>query len=143
MELFPGNAIPEDFLRVIPALSNSKTPASDHVFEVLRPDFRELVPDDEDYIGLFDRFEFLVGLVNGDYRDSRGMAFFVPTGRFGWRDAWDNKYPEIDRMESEADEMQDSWPPLKAGMFNGSFSRFKEVVTAYRTDVLKKLHWGW
>lgn len=142
MQLFPGNALPDELLRLVSEWKNVKTPASDHIFSVLRADFRDLVPDDADFDDLFDRFEYLVSLANVDYRDKLDMHLWAPTGRFGWRGAWSN-VRVIDQMEAEADKMQDSWPPVKAELFDGKYSRFKEVATAYRTGVLKNLQWTW
>jgi len=46
----------------------------------------------------------------------------------------------IKEIEDEATEAKDSWPPLSAGLFDGSFKRFLEVKTAF-DEIIGKLSW--
>jgi hypothetical protein len=44
------------------------------------------------------------------------------------------------QIEDESTEAKDSWPPLSAGLFGGSFKRFLEVKTAF-DEIIGKLGW--
>jgi hypothetical protein len=57
-----------------------RTPASDHVFEWIRPLVGDLVPGDELYADCFARFEYYLSLVAADVSNA---ATWVP-GRFAW-----------------------------------------------------------
>ena len=75
LELFPGATLPEQLLKIVN--ETGRTPASDHVFGLLREDFRELLPDDDEYSAAFDRFEYLISLVNIDLREKGKIVEMV------------------------------------------------------------------
>lgn len=139
LELYPGAALPAELLKLVN--ETGRTPASDHVFALLRDDFRELLPDDEEYSAVFDRFEYLVSLVNIDLRNKLGNILWAPTGRFWFHSTWEPQSAVIDRIDKEAAAAGVNWPPLQAGLFGGSQERLKEVTTAYRKDILEKITW--
>jgi SIR2-like domain len=139
LELFPGAALPEELLKVVNEAG--RTPASDHVFALLRDDFRELLPDDDEYSAVFDRFEYLISLVNIDLKDKRGSMVWAPTGRFYFHSTWEPQSAVIDSIDEEAAAAGPNWAPLQAGFFGGSQERLKEVAPAYRKDVLAKISW--
>ena len=129
LELFPGSTLPEELLKLLNA--TGKTPASDHIFALFREDFRELLPDDDEYSAVFDRWEYLISLVNVDLREKRGdTLIWAPTGRFLYHSE------VIERIDKEAVAAGTNWPPLR--LFGGSQQRLKEVTAAYRQNILAK-----
>lgn len=62
-----------------------KTPVNDHIHDVLRPFFNEIIPDDKEFSNIFDRVEYLIGIEFGSNRINTDYGFWAPTGRFLWR----------------------------------------------------------
>lgn len=118
---------PQQAARVI-GLPDTFAPISDRLAADLRPMLADVVPDDAAYHRLFDRFEYLLGLVYLDMTN----AGWGPTGRF----AADQYGTGIDGVvEAEIKEAGESWMPLGAGLFGGSLSRLEESLNRWRTHV--------
>lgn len=113
LKLYPSRLMNRNFGRLLPGLTNRKTPASDYLESFLRPHLRELLPGDEDYQLCFDRFEFLLALLHMDKES------WAPLGCFGWR----TRAQEL--MFKEIDEQGAAWPPLRAGFLDGSIERLQ------------------
>jgi hypothetical protein len=120
------------------------TPACDRVHDVLRGPLRPLVPDDDDFDDLFDRFEYLFALVRFDITSSKQGPETIwaptPVGRFGWRgrDYGRRGSHVSEALEIESDTEKEAWGPIRSGLFASSM-RFKEVNDSYRTNVLAKI----
>lgn len=114
------------------------TPLSDYLHARLRRHFDRLVPDDEDYDELFDRFEVLLGALMVDLRrqsKSPDDPYIdtPPYGRYTWRDRYARGERRLEvRMQGEAALAGVDWPPVRAGLFAGSPDRaaaaFEEFV---------------
>ena len=115
-------------------------PLSEHLFAVLRDPLRDILPDDTKYENCFDRFEYLFGLIHADLNAKQNQHFWGPIGRFGWKAGRSFDKTIIKEIENESTEAKDSWPPLLAGLFDGSFKHFLEVKTAF-DGIIGKLHW--
>jgi hypothetical protein len=103
-------------------------PMSDKVAADLRPLVADLVPDDGAFARLFDRFEYLLGLIYVDVTENA----WGPTGRF----VTDQTGAGIDRLiEPEISEAGASWAPLAAGLFGGSSARLQESLGRWRRHV--------
>lgn len=103
------------------------TPISDHLEQLLREYLMEYIPDDEQYINCFDRFEYLFALVSADLREKYQKPIRGPIGCFLWRN---RDYPErniISEIEDESNLERDNWLPIRAGLFDGSFERFQHI----------------
>jgi hypothetical protein len=104
-----------------------KTPTSEHLFSALRQRFSELLPDDVEYQRAFDEFEYLVCLTfMHASRKNETFPSWPPIGSFVWRHALD-AHRLIDDLSRDAEESANDWPPLKAGLFDGSIESFKAV----------------
>jgi hypothetical protein len=104
-----------------------KTPTSEHLFSALRQRFSELLPDDVEYQRAFDEFEYLVCLTfMHASRKNETFPSWPPIGSFVWRHALD-AHRLIDDLSRDAEEFANDWPPLKAGLFDGSIESFKAV----------------
>jgi len=93
------------------------------------------------YETMFDRFETFLALVYADL-DSDGQGrVWGPPGRFAYkhrdRDSGSGAYSEV---VSEAKSQGESWAPLKAGFFKGSYERFQEISTEYE-KLIGQLNW--
>ena len=106
-------------------LSKTFTPMSDRVAADLRPLIADLVPDDAAFGRLFDRFEYLLGLV---YIDVAKIEW-GPTGQFV-ADQYGNGIDQL--IEPEIAEAGESWAPLVAGLLGGSAKRLDESLGRWR-----------
>lgn len=80
----PNNIIrPEVFNNVLQ--KQYKTPINDHLYDVLRPLFIDIISDDNEFANIFDRVEYFIGLEFGNIRLDSSYGFWAPTGRFIWR----------------------------------------------------------
>jgi hypothetical protein len=78
ISLYDGETIPAERLNIysvidyehsqklLPSVGRLYTPLSDHLYEILRGPFREILPQDIRYQECFDRFEYLFALVHAD-----------------------------------------------------------------------------
>src|SRR5439155_16202210 len=77
----PWNVLDVEIARQMPGYERHYTPVNDRMFDVLRESLREYFPGDSEYEEAFDRFEYLVALIEFDQRGE----MWAPVGRFGWR----------------------------------------------------------
>lgn len=89
-----------------------------------------------DYEHYFDRFEVLRALVYADLEKDK-YGFWCPVGRFAYKAAHGAINP-LKEILDEADREKDSWGPIKAGLFHGEYSRFKDVASKLK-EFLPKL----
>lgn len=115
----------------VAGLPQTFSPFSDRLATVLRSVLLDLVPDDAAFEQLFDRFEYLLGLIHLDMTRTADHAW-GPVGRFGAAqygtgiDGW---------IEEEIKAAQATWGPLAAGLFGGSAERLEESLTAWKTHL--------
>jgi hypothetical protein len=115
---------------LLPGRERDYMPGSDYLHDVLRPAFKELVPNDEEYDDLFDRFEYIQNLVYSDlYEKQQGHGRVrAPLGRFFWRGPHLRPGEDIlERVGAEIAKMGDTWTLLQAGLFDGSLARLTEI----------------
>ena len=112
---------------------------NDYLSGLLRPILHNYLPEDAGYEETFDTFEYLLALT---YLDIVSESY-APNGRFGWRYTG-----RIARASGSVEEIWDcsplaefvrtgiaqgsEWGLLKAGFFNGSIERFKEIVEIHK-----------
>ncbi len=111
-------------------------PRSQHIHRELRPMFADLIPSDDDYDEVFDRFEYLVSLVETDLKPRNRGELSIGGQWFDRRARGFTLRPEgiAERVRKEIDEELEAWPPLQAGLFQGSVERLravKDAVDAY------------
>jgi hypothetical protein len=129
----------------LPGLERRYTPRSEYLFTFFQPIFDDLLLLGSEYEAAFDRFELLYALEHGHRYEnqlgtlSEAARFWGPVGRFGWKMAY--REDPIKAIIAEADAEGPSWPPVQAGLFGGSLSRFKEVAAGYR-KMLEEIRWS-
>jgi len=112
-----------------PDADREYTPVNYYLCDLLRPMLRDYLPDDTRYEETFDTFEYLLALTYMDLvRDS-----WSPRGRF----AWLYRYPEtwerspLTRFARVELERGVDSELIKAGFFDGSVDRFREIVRTH------------
>lgn len=124
--------------KTIPGHENNYTPLSEYLFKILQPSLDDLLFLGKSYEHAFDTFEVILALAVADMRVVRDSLVWGPVGRFGWkRHGADAPFQ---RVVQEATAQGSNWPPLKAGLFGGSFERFERVATEYGQEV-SRLPW--
>ncbi|MGG3470780.1 caspase family protein [Neobacillus pocheonensis] len=122
-ELTPIN----DAFKMIPEHERHFVPRSEYLYKILQPDLDELLFLGKSYDEIFDRFEIFLGLVYADLYSEQHI--WGPVGRFGWKYHRSNNI--LAEIIKEADSFQETWTPLKAGLFRGSYERFKEIALKF------------
>ncbi|MCU0500770.1 MAG: SIR2 family protein, partial [Anaerolineae bacterium] len=123
-----------DVGRMLPEMDRHFVPVSDHLYVRLREPLRDQIPSDDDYRRCFDKFEYLLGLAYADLDSKTDSGGVGPIGCFGWRyrrHFSDEDSGVMGRLETEARQASESWPPLQAGLFGGSLERFWTVKSAF------------
>jgi SIR2-like domain len=109
------------FKQAHPDLRLRKTPASDHLHDVLRPAVSGILPDHDRYDAVFDQVEYLLALAYGTWRDGK----WFPVGRSVWR--------HRESIDEAIAPLRQSL--LDAGLFDGSDSKLRELLEAYQQQV--------
>ncbi|MDP8994699.1 MAG: hypothetical protein M3N07_06940, partial [Pseudomonadota bacterium] len=119
----------------LPDLERRHTPLNDHLLDLLRPELAELIPTDQELEEAFDRFELLAGLVHLHHaageRDPDPEQCWLPVGRFAWRLTRSYYGESLMSWLANAEQQREEWPPLRAGMFGGSYARFAVLNHAF------------
>ena len=121
-------------LKQIPGHEKNFAPLSEYLFKVLQPKLDDLLFLGKNYENAFDLFEVYFALVVADMRQFRNQGVWGPFGRFGWKHRHGRGSP-LAKVVSEALALKQEWPPLKAGLFGGSFERFEKVSAEYSSQV--------
>jgi len=124
-----------DAFKALPGHEREYTPRSEYLLKILQPLLDDLLFLGADYETNFDRFEVLYALEHAHLHANERLGWvWGPVGRFGWkRDAFT-------AVITEAEQEGASWAPVRAGLFNGSMERFKEIASQYG-DGLNRLAW--
>lgn len=127
-----------NLFRSIPELERLLTPQSEYLFTRLQPIVEDLLFLGHRYEHLFDRVEMFFALCYCDYTDQ----YWGQPGRFAWK--YTGRFEDEDpfsQLLAEAKLGKDKWLPLVAGLFRGSYDRFKEVSDRFRGGLLEQLNW--
>jgi hypothetical protein len=109
-------------------------PISNHLFERLRPILSDLHITNEEYEESFIRFEYLRSLVHMDRHQALFGSPSGEEGRFVGRGRALPKSIEA-TFDDEIERDGEFWPPLRAGFFDGSLSRLREMKTPHDIDI--------
>lgn len=126
--LYPGAVLDTQRAGPLVGLADSFAPISERIAADLRPLVDDLAPDDAVFNRLFDRFEYMLGLI---YIDVTKTAW-APAGRF----AAEQYGTGIDQqIGAEITEAGPTWAPLAAGLFGGSLERRDESLERWRKHI--------
>ncbi|MEW4368965.1 caspase family protein [Paenibacillus kandeliae] len=131
------NHTTKEKFKLIPEHGRYHVAFNEYMYKFLQPSLDDLLFLGKSYEKYFDFFEIMFCLLHADlYGEDE---FWGPMGRFAWkiRSGRNNPFKEL---LTEANSLKDEWPPIKAGLFRGSYERF----TLVSQGVLKRiadLHW--
>lgn len=141
VKLYPLAVIENQLAKEVFDDNRSYTPVNNHIYEVIREPFKQLIPLDSDYKKYFDYFEYLSGLVFVDTRnDNEVTNEWGPVGCYKWRYTDNPQDSARTLIEKEITNENDNWMPLKANLFNGSIARAREVKSVFE-KFLNTIHW--
>lgn len=132
-----------DLFKTLPGHERHYVPRSEYIFKVLQPPLEDLLFLGRSYELLFDKFEVLFALVYADLTYEQGNTLsrvWGPPGRFGWK--YHSRYPDnpFSKIVTEAAQQKEDWGPVRAGLFQGSYNRFKMIAEKYE-ELIKRLQW--
>jgi hypothetical protein len=110
-----------------------KYPVSEYLFDFLREPLRQVVPDDDAYSALFDRFEYLTAFAHvlTVSPNSIGMTPF-PGGRFVYRSDWPERGSVQRLIDEELAQQADAWGVFQDGFFGeDDWQRFLDRKKAF------------
>jgi hypothetical protein len=99
---------------------------SDHLSDWLRDPLREFIPADDIYEKTFDRFEYLRALVHGNFLQQTGKQIWGAPGQFVWKHK-SGRTRILRELEEEINKEGGNWAPFKAGLFDSSKERIREI----------------
>lgn len=139
IKVFPHNREFEEIFKAIPDHDRMYVPRSEYLFKEIQPVLDDLFFMGKSYEETFDKFEVFYALVYADiYYDGEDRVW-GPPGRFAWKhSAYQDSV--LNDLITEAEQKQNEWLPLKAGLFGGSYERFKLISSKY-VSLIEKLHW--
>lgn len=113
-----------------------------HLFEALKGPFAETMPMEDEYWSSFNTFEYLLTLVHADIQAKINVSdyFWGPPGLFMSERERRNGAVTMRTVKQQAKEQGNEWPPLKAGLFDGTYERFEKVVAGVE-DLLEINRW--
>jgi hypothetical protein len=118
--------------KVLPGYERHYVPRSEYLFKVVQPLVEDLLYVGRSYEQHFDRYEVLTALVYADLSIRAGNQAWGPPGRFAWKAKRGYSGNPFEEFVAEGERLKENWPVLRAGFFEGSYSRFEAAVTAYR-----------
>lgn len=129
-----------DVFKRIPGHERQYTPTSEYLFKQIQPVIDKLFFLGKGYEASFDEFEILYALVIADLRLHAEESVWGPIGRFGWKFSSRRENSPFGRIVTDATNLKEQWPPIKAGMFGGSYERFEKAAGEFE-QVLGRLNW--
>jgi hypothetical protein len=125
----------------LPGHERHYVPRSEYLFKLLQPMLDDILFLGRDYEQYFDRFEVLLALVHADLEQVQSKRTHVwgPIGRFGWK-VRDSETNPLKDILAEAERQKESWGPLNAGLFGGSYTRFEKIAAEY-AKLISGLNW--
>lgn len=123
-QLVPYRVIPEHIAKRIPPVEAHHTPISAYLFRVLREPLRPVIRTDAEYEECFLRFEYLFALASAFASGEYGWGIAAPVGSYIWEQNLRRPPYIFDVTDRELDRQKESWPPFKAGIFDGAFEDF-------------------
>lgn len=104
---------------------------------VIRGALAEIIPQEDEYERNFIAFEYLFSLIHADLQARENVSdyFWGPPGLFLSERELRGGAVTMMAVKQQAKEQGDEWPPLKAGLFGGSYERFEKVVAGVEEEL--------
>ena len=116
--------------------------SSVYLSRVLRPLFKDTIPQNNRFDAVFDRFEYLSALARADLyektKNEKGLWNFpLQPGWFVVRN-WSSPEDILNIVEQEVQKMGNAWPPLQAGLFDGKVGRLNDIRLGLRRRIMER-----
>lgn len=131
--LRPNRVVNQDFLRGLKEYERHHTPASEHLFDVMKAWLRDYVLSEEAFDEIFDRFEYLFAL-----RVAQSERVYL--GRFAWKYWPDDRGDLMYNIGKEIETQGINWPPLRDGVHTGTPEKLLETKIAL-DQASAKMRW--
>ncbi len=130
LAMYTGSVFENGTEKYLPRLEGEGLQVHKHLHRVLRQPLADIIPHEDDYLTHFITFEYLLSLTHADLRTEGKDSdyFWGPQGLFMWEEQARSKSPVMKAVKQQAKEQAQDWPPLKAGLFNGSYERFGHLA---------------
>jgi hypothetical protein len=127
LELHAASPFVNAIANRLPGMERHHTPASDRVYDALLPRLvDDLISGEQEFASLFDRFEYVLGLVRYDISRGDGERGAAAAGRFVWRREEGHRIDQ--HIRAEIAQMSEGWPLLREGLFRGSTERLTKAI---------------
>jgi hypothetical protein len=124
-------------------LKDRHTPGSEYLQNMLQELLRSYLPSEDEYVNVFDEFEYFVALVYWH----RFASDSAPLGNFVWRRWGMTNSPEdpvLDRFVTQLRANGEEWGLFSAGFFNdlNGLDQAVSGFTEWGFNVAQRLQWG-
>jgi hypothetical protein len=106
------------------------TPLSTLGNGILKPYFKDLIPNENEFDDIYDVFEYLLSLYFLLLTNSI-LGDWAPVGQYQWRS---NRLPMnnsslLKEFLESAEKRKSDWIPIKQGMFDGDYNIYLDLKT--------------
>ena len=129
-----------DAFKSLPGHERHFVPVSEYLYKFFQPMLDDLLFLGNEYESTFDRLEAFIALEYAYERGKAGRSLWAPIGRFGWKTQYGNQSSPLHIIIREAKDSGESWPPLRAGMFDASLDNFEKTSSAVLEHISRR---GW
>lgn len=112
------------FFKSLPGHEKQHFPLNEYLFDLFGKKWNDVLFLGLDYEDIFDRFEIFYALQFAHDRERTSGHVWGPPGRFGWKYSNRSDSDPFRLLSEEASIHKESWAPLRAGFFDGSYERF-------------------
>jgi hypothetical protein len=132
LELAVPHVIRKETAGIIFDMGRHYTPLSMHLQQILGGPLKEYLLNEKQYVSFFDRFEYLFALAYADLFQKYHERVWGPVGCFLWRNRDETEMHVINIIDREITEHGVNWPPLRAGLFDGSLDRLNFIKEEFK-----------
>jgi hypothetical protein len=140
--IYPGWVFDRKDGLPFPGRDRDYTPLSNHLRQVLREPLKEHLAEESDYDAAFDRLEYLFSLRFWQSTFQNREYAWAPLGGFAVRSKYRPHLQIMRKMDDEIKSLGGDWPPLKAGVLDGSIDEIKQAKQAFDRYIESK-EWGY
>jgi len=107
-------------------------PLSKIIYGELKKHFNKLINPESEFEGSYYKWEHLKSLLVGYYKCHFNTDYYFPIGNFIDYEYNDYSFPQqitspYRRFFDNANILKDEWPPIKQGLFDGKYEKYKKI----------------
>ena len=132
-------------MQILDGMEKRRVPLNDWIHDTLRPHAERIIPDNDRYTFVFDKFEILMALSYAHHKgqwssDWKSIEhYWVPHGAFGYRK--ENRTRIMREIEESLSKKQEKSPFVMSGMFGETADDCKRGLAALEQFVPKLNGW--